>query len=101
MEQWQEEVNKPYLSVSDEGIYNIIVKETPIKVENNFGKQQWMFENAEIGGRKGKFTPPKSLLGLISQALEDNGGEYPVKLTVKRSGISLDTKFTMQTKIEE
>ena len=98
MEEWQEEVNKCFLKV-EEGISNIEIHEPPEKVTNNFGKEQWQFDNAKVGGLKGILTPPKGLLRLISQALEDNGGEYPIKLTVKREGMDLKTRFTMQTEL--
>lgn len=99
MEDWEEEINRGFLKV-DEGVHIIEVMESPVKRTNNFGNEQWMFEEAKVDGVRGAFTPPKGLLRLISQVKQDSGDDYPVTLKVKRIGMKLDTKFVLITELD-
>lgn len=90
---WMELVTETYLRV-DEGEHTLIVYSDPIVEENKFGKQQIVATGAALDGLKGKIVLPKTLAKILKQEFEATN-EWPVKIRFKRTGMSLDTKFTL------
>ena len=105
MEDWEEDLDKGFLKVNP-GEHELLIKAAPIKRTNNYGKEQWLFEQAVLDGQPGKITPPKKLLKLISmkrQEKEKSGAPnqgYPIFLKFSRVGMDLNSEFRTQAPLD-
>lgn len=103
-EDWEEELDRGFLRV-DEGAHELLIRAPPVKRKNSYGKDQWLFEDANMDGVDGMITPPKGLMLILKSAAEKRRNEgkdtYPIRVEFTRVGMSIDSKFRVQSSFDE
>jgi len=104
VDEWEEDLERGFLKIT-EGDHELIVRKAPVNRKNNYGKDQWLFEDASLDGVDGMVTPPKGLLRLLKKEAEQrrNAGKntYPIVVEFTRVGMDVKSVFKAQSTMEE